>query len=87
MQKGKEPLRMCIVCRQMKPKTELLRAVVNKETLEVCLDKTGKMSGRGAYICKNEQCLQDAKKKKSLERALDIKISDDFYEDIKKDFN
>lgn len=83
----KQPTRMCVVCRQMKPKTELLRAVVNKETLEVCLDKTGKMSGRGAYICKNEQCLQDAKKKKSLERALDIKISDDFYEDIKKDFN
>ena len=83
----KQPTRMCVVCRQMKPKTELIRAVVNKETLEVCLDKTGKMSGRGAYICKNEQCLQDAKKKKSLERALDIKISDDFYEDIKKDFN
>jgi predicted RNA-binding protein YlxR (DUF448 family) len=71
----------------MKPKIELLRVVVNKETSEVCLDKTGKMSGRGAYICKNEQCLQDAKKKKGLERALDIKISDDFYEEIKKEIN
>lgn len=83
----KQPTRMCVVCRQMKPKTELIRVVIDKETSNVCIDKTGKMSGRGAYVCKDEKCLQDAKKKKGLDRALDIKISDDFYDDIKKELN
>ena len=50
-----ESLRMCVGCREMKEKKELLRVVKNKNG-EFFVDKTGKLSGRGAYICKNELC-------------------------------
>ena len=44
------PMRMCIACREMKPKKEMYRVVKNADG-EICVDLTGKMAGRGAYIC------------------------------------
>lgn len=67
----KTPKRMCVVCRQMFDKNELLR-VVKTPTGELLVDETGKANGRGAYICKNEECLVNAKKRKAIERALQI---------------
>ena len=67
----KTPKRMCVVCRQMFDKNELLR-VVKTPTGELLVDETGKANGRGAYICKNEECLANAKKRKAIERALQI---------------
>jgi len=61
---------MCVGCREMKPKRELLR-VVKKPTGEIALDKTGKMPGRGAYVCKDAACLAKAVKTRQLERALE----------------
>ena len=57
----KVPMRMCVGCREMKPKKELLRIVRSPEG-EISVDRTGKVSGRGAYICANAECLNRARK-------------------------
>jgi uncharacterized protein len=74
----KIPLRMCTGCMEMKPKKELVRVVRSKEG-EVSVDLTGKKSGRGAYICRNLQCLDKAYKAKRLEKNLEVKIEEEVY--------
>lgn len=76
------PQRTCTVCRTQKNKNELLRIVKNKENI-IKVDVNGKEPGRGAYICLSMECLEKAKKGKNLEKALDIKISDEIYDEIK----
>ncbi len=76
------PQRTCTVCRKQKNKNELLRIVKNKENI-INVDEKGKEPGRGAYICYDIECLEKAKKSKKIDKALDIKISDDIYEEIK----
>ena len=73
MKQKKIPLRMCIGCKQMFPKKELLRIVIPKDG-EVTTDLTGKAHGRGAYLCKNEECLNKALKQKSL--RLNAELAD-----------
>ncbi|OPJ61809.1 RNase P modulator RnpM [Clostridium oryzae] len=84
MKTKKIPLRMCTGCMEMKPKKELVRIVKNKEG-EVSIDLTGKKPGRGAYICKDIQCLEKAFRTKKLEKNLEIKISDELYERLKEE--
>ena len=76
------PQRTCTVCRTKKNKNELLRIVKNKENI-IKVDEKGKEPGRGAYICLNMECFEKAKKTKKLEKALDIKINDEIYDEIK----
>ena len=61
----KIPMRMCTACREMKPKRELVRVVKTPEN-EILLDLTGKLNGRGAYICKSAECLEKAKSQPTL---------------------
>jgi predicted RNA-binding protein YlxR (DUF448 family) len=84
MKVKKIPQRMCTGCMEMKPKKELIRVVKNKEG-EVFIDTTGKKPGRGAYICKNIECLEKSIKAKRLERNLEGKISDDIFERLKEE--
>ena len=70
----KIPMRMCVGCREMKPKNELLRAVHSPEGT-VSLDATGKKPGRGAYCCYNADCLRRALKQGQLDRQLEVKLS------------
>ena len=80
MQKTKKtPLRKCVGCQEMHDKRELLRVVLTPEG-EVLLDPTGKQNGRGAYLCSKVECLQLARKKKALERALKTSIPDAVYD-------
>ena len=76
------PQRTCSVCRTQKNKNELLRIVKNKDNI-INVDETGKQSGRGAYICYDMECLEKAQKRKGLEKALEIKIEDEIYEQMK----
>ncbi len=69
MKSGKIPMRMCVGCGEMKPKSELYRVVKTTEG-EIMLDKTGKQNGRGAYICKEEKCLLAAQKARRFEKAF-----------------
>lgn len=76
------PLRRCMACNEQKEKKNLLRIVKTQDgVLEI--DLSGKKNGRGAYICKNEECLNKVKKTKRLERVLNISIDENFYESIR----
>lgn len=77
-------LRKCTGCNEMKEKRELVRIVKNKDG-EVSLDLTGKKPGRGAYICKDIECLKKARKAKRIERALDCQISPELYDIMEKE--
>ena len=80
MQKQRKiPQRQCVGCRTMKDKKALVRIVKTPEG-DICVDATGKKSGRGAYICPNAECLQKARKSRALERAFETAIGPDIYE-------
>ena len=84
MKVKKIPLRMCTGCMEMKPKKELIRIVKSPEG-EVSVDLTGKKSGRGAYICKDIECLEKAFKTKRLSRNLDTAIDNEIYDRLRKE--
>ena len=76
------PQRTCSVCRMQKDKEQLLRIVKNKDNI-INVDEKGKLPGRGAYICYDINCLEKAQKSKKLEKALEIKIEDNIYDQMK----
>ena len=71
----KVPMRMCVACREMKPKKELIRVVRTPEG-EIVADETGRKNGRGAYLCRAEACFNKAVKTRALERALEQPLSE-----------
>ena len=75
---------MCIGCQEMKPKKELIRVVKNSE-LTINVDLTGKAPGRGAYICKNIQCLEKAIKGKRLEKNFETKIDESVFQRLREE--
>lgn len=83
--KKKIPMRMCVGCREMKPKKELIRVVRNAEGA-VNIDLIGKAPGRGAYLCKSAMCLDRAVKSRALDRAFEQKVDAELYERLKADF-
>lgn len=78
----KLPSRTCIGCNTQKTKKELIRIVKNANG-EISLDKTGKLPGRGAYVCNNLECLEKAIRSKKLERCFETKIEETIYEELK----
>ncbi len=79
MKPKKIPMRMCVGCREMKEKRDLIRIVRTPEG-DAVLDPTGKKSGRGAYVCRRAECLQRAIRQKQLERQLEITLTQDITE-------
>lgn len=77
----KVPLRKCVATGEMRPKKELVRIVRSKEG-EVSVDLTGKKSGRGAYLSKEEEAVKLAKKKNILASHLEVSIDDSIYEEL-----
>ena len=75
----KIPMRQCMGCNEHRPKKELLR-VVRTADGKVVLDFTGKLSGRGAYICPDVSCLKKARKSRRLDHTLEIQIPEEIYE-------
>jgi uncharacterized protein len=74
---------MCIACRENIEKRKLIRVVKVSEN-ELKVDETGKANGRGAYICPEIDCLDKAKKINSFSRALDVPMSDNLYNELKR---
>lgn len=68
------PQRSCVACRVVRPKSEMVR-VVRTPLGAVCLDPTGRLAGRGAYLCPDEACLEQAVKQRRLGRALGVHVS------------
>lgn len=73
----KTPLRMCIACRRLIDKRQLLRVVKSGD--RIFLDLTGKASGRGAYICDNPDCVAKLKKQRLLNKVFSCAVSDEVY--------
>ena len=83
MQK-KIPQRQCMGCRERKAKKEMIRVVRGTDGT-VSLDFSGKLNGRGAYICPQPECLKKARKAKSLDRSLEVPIPEEVYDRLEKE--
>lgn len=81
MKTKKIPLRTCIVTKEVLPKQELLRVVINKDK-EVSIDLTGKQNGRGVYLKKDIEVINKAKNLKILDKKLKVEIDEKLYEDL-----
>lgn len=80
----KIPQRKCVGCGEMIPKKELLRVLRTQEG-EFVLDRTGKMNGRGAYLCQSQECFKKAVKNRGLERSFKQAIPSEVYERLEKE--
>lgn len=78
------PMRMCIACREMKPKAEMTRVVKSADG-EIKLDPTGKAPGRGAYVCNGEECLKKLQSKKLLHKTFSTNVSADVYQGVEEE--
>ena len=83
MQK-KIPQRQCMGCRERQNKRDMIR-VVRQTSGDVTLDFSGKLNGRGAYVCPDPECLKKARKAKSLERSLETPIPEEVYDRLEKE--
>ena len=84
MQKPRKiPQRQCVGCREMKDKKALIRVVRSPEGA-ISLDFKGKMPGRGAYVCPDAQCLKKARKSRARERAFDMAIPTEVYDQLEQ---
>lgn len=84
MKKRRVPLRKCINCGADKPKEELIRIVRTAEN-RVKIDKTGRINGRGAYICLSNKCLEDVIKSNKISKTLKLEIDKSIYTDLEKE--
>ena len=80
----KIPERMCLGCRTVHPKKDMIRVVRSPENV-YSVDMTGKSPGRGAYICRNEECFRRAEKEHGFERAFKSKMEVAIYETLRKE--
>ena len=90
MVKKKVPLRKCSGCGEMKPKRELIRVVKAPEPGEngeaqLSLDLTGKKPGRGAYLCRNAECLKLAQKARRFEKAFSCRVPESIYDSMEEE--
>ena len=83
MQK-KIPQRQCMGCRERKNKRDMIR-VVRQTDGTVSLDFSGKLNGRGAYVCPDPECLQKCRKTRSLDRCLEVTIPEEVYERLTRE--
>ncbi len=83
MKQRKIPLRRCIASGEQHPKAEMLRIVVNPDGI-IIADLTGKVNGRGAYFKLSSANIETLKKSRALERALETKVSEEFYFELEK---
>ena len=78
------PMRTCLGCNEAKPKKELVRVVRSPEG-DISLDLTGKKNGRGAYICRNAECLRKARKARRFEKSFSCMIPDELYDRMERE--
>ena len=86
MKVKKSPQRMCIACREMRDKRELIRIVRSPEG-EISLDFTGRKNGRGAYVCKNRDCILKCRKSNALSRAFSTQVDAEVYDKLLEEFD
>lgn len=79
-----EKLRMCVACREMYDKKQLVRVVKDKDG-NISIDETGKKNGRGAYVCKNAECFKKLTKAKGLNKAFKCLVPDEIYKRLEEE--
>ena len=85
MQAKKVPQRQCIGCRESKDKKELIRIVKTKEG-EILLDRSGRLNGRGAYLCDSRECFEKARRSNALNRTFKMNVQAEVYDEIERLF-
>lgn len=75
------PLRTCIACRKKGEKNNFIKVVKNKDG-SIAIEKDKKLEGRGAYLCKNIECVKKCQKSRALNRIFKTEIPQNLYEDI-----
>lgn len=80
----KIPMRMCVCCRQMKPKKDMLRIVKSGD--DISIDFTGKKNGRGAYICDDAECVKKLRRQKVLNKVFSAAVGEEVYLKIEENF-
>ncbi len=85
MQEKKVPMRTCIACRQEKPKREMLR-ICKSPAGEISLDFSGKLSGRGAYVCPCETCIKRLSKGQLLKKVFSAPVDESVYRRLEEEF-
>ncbi len=78
------PERRCAGCRELKDKKDLVRVIRTQEG-DVLVDLTGRKNGRGAYLCRKQECFEKAVRTKSLERALKAAVPQEVLSDLEKE--
>jgi predicted RNA-binding protein YlxR (DUF448 family) len=84
LQERKTPTRRCTGCGEHFPKNTLIRVLRTPDGM-ITIDDKGKMSGRGAYICKSADCLKKARRASRLEHSLECSIPEDVYASLEKE--
>lgn len=79
----KVPTRMCVACKQMRPKRELVR-IVRTPAGEIKIDPTGKLSGRGAYVCPTPACAETGLREGRLQHALEVPIPEEAGSELRR---
>ena len=79
------PERMCVACRTMQPKKNLIRVVKTGDE-KIFVDNSGKANGRGAYICNNKDCFNKAIKSRALNRAFKCEVSKETMQELSSFF-
>lgn len=82
----KSPERTCIVCRQTKEKRDLIR-IVRTTSGEFAVDRTGKVNGRGAYICNTAACAEKCKKTRALNKSFKCEIPLEVYDRLAEEID
>ena len=81
----KIPMRKCVATQEQLPKKELIRIVRTPE-MEVKIDESGRMNGRGAYLTRSQEAVEIARKRKSLARSLECEIPEEVYDQLMEMF-
>ncbi|MFR1564908.1 MAG: RNase P modulator RnpM [Christensenellales bacterium] len=81
MKEKKSPQRMCVACRAMRDKRELIR-IVRSPDGEIALDFTGKRNGRGAYVCPSRECIAKCRKTKIFNKTFSVNIDEEIYDKL-----
>ena len=81
----KIPLRMCIACRELKEKRDMLRIVKNAQG-EIFIDFSSKAAGRGAYICDNPDCIKKLKKQRLINKVFSCEVHEEVYARIEEEY-
>ena len=84
MKSRKVPLRQCVGCKEMKEKKCLIRIVKTPEG-DIVPDETGKKNGRGAYLCRDTECLKKAEKSGGIARSLQVSVSKEVYKELESE--